>query len=114
MFVDIAFTFTCTSLFSFFIYMYTFIYVVFKFTFKVLFPFLLKLYINKKFNKFNNNNESKNKKSSEKFDDFEEILSDQEFGVLVLTVLNNFKSDIILNDILDIIEKAIENKCNNE
>ena len=48
------------------------------------------------------------------FDDFEEILSDQEFGILVLTVLNNFKSDIILNDILDIIEKAIENKCNNE
>ena len=48
------------------------------------------------------------------FDDFEEILSDQEFGILVLTVLNNFKSDIILNDILDIIEKAIENNCNNE
>ena len=48
------------------------------------------------------------------FDNFEEILSDQEFGILVLTVLNNFKSEIILNDILDIIEKAIENKCNNE
>ena len=48
------------------------------------------------------------------FDDFEEILSDQEFGILVLTVLNNFKSDIILNDILDIIEKAIKKKCNNE
>ena len=42
------------------------------------------------------------------FDEFEEILPDQEFGVLVLTILNNFKSEVILNDILDIIEKAIE------
>ena len=48
------------------------------------------------------------------FDEFEKMLSDQEFGILVLTVLNNFKSDIILNDILDIIEKAIKKKCNNE
>ena len=48
------------------------------------------------------------------FDEFEEMLSDQEFGILVLTVLNNFKSDIILNDILDIIEKAIKKKWNNE
>ena len=51
---------------------------------------------------------------TDSFDDFEEILSDQEFGILVLTVLNNFKSDIILDDILDIIEKAIKKKCNNE
>ena len=42
------------------------------------------------------------------FDEFEEILPDQEFGVLILTVLNNFKSEVILNDLLDIIEKAIE------
>ena len=48
------------------------------------------------------------------FDEFEEILSDQEFGILVLTVLNNFKSEVILNEILDIIERAIKNKCNNE
>ena len=48
------------------------------------------------------------------FDEFEEMLSDQEFGILVLTVLNNFKSDIILDDILDIIEKAIKKKYNNE
>ncbi len=48
------------------------------------------------------------------FDKFEEILSDQEFGILVLTVLNNFKSEVILNEILDIIERAIKNKCNNE
>ena len=44
------------------------------------------------------------------FDEFEEILPDQEFGVLVLTILNNFKSEMILNDLLDIIEEAIEKK----
>ena len=48
------------------------------------------------------------------FDEFEGILSDQEFVILVLTVLNNFKSEVILNEILDIIERAIKNKCNNE
>ena len=48
------------------------------------------------------------------FDEFEEILSDQEFGILLLSVLNNFKSEVILNEILDIIERAIKNKCNNE
>ena len=42
------------------------------------------------------------------FNEFEEILPDQEFGILILTVLNNFKSDVILNDLLDIIEEAIE------
>ena len=42
------------------------------------------------------------------FDEFEEILPDQEFGVLVLTILNNFKSEVILEDLLDIIEEAIE------
>ena len=44
------------------------------------------------------------------FDEFEEILPDQEFGVLMLTILNNFKSEIILNDLLDIVEYAIEKK----
>ena len=42
------------------------------------------------------------------FDEFEEILADQEFGIFILTVLNNFKSEVILNDLLDMIEKAIE------
>ena len=48
------------------------------------------------------------------FDEFEGILSDQEFGILVLSVLNNFKSEVILNEILDIIERAIKKKCTNE
>ena len=42
------------------------------------------------------------------FDEFEEILPDQEFGILILTILNNFKSEVILNDLLDVIEQAIE------
>ena len=49
------------------------------------------------------------------FDEFEEILPDKEFGVLVLTILNNFKSEVILEDILNIIEEAIKKiKYNNE
>ena len=46
--------------------------------------------------------------STDIFDEFEEILPDQEFGVLILAILNNFKSEVILNDLLDIIEEAIE------
>ena len=46
--------------------------------------------------------------STDIFDEFEKILPDQEFGVLVLTILNNFKSKVILNNLLDIIEEAIE------
>ena len=48
--------------------------------------------------------------STDIFDEFEEILPDQEFGVLVLTILNNFKSEVILEDLLNIIEEAIEKK----
>lgn len=48
------------------------------------------------------------------FDDFEDILSDQEFGILVLTVLNNFKSEVILNDIIDNIKNSIEINKHNE
>tara|TARA_Y100001970_G_C13987330_1_gene726367 strand:+ start:415 stop:687 length:273 start_codon:yes stop_codon:yes gene_type:complete len=43
------------------------------------------------------------------FDEFEKILSDQEFGILVLTVLNDFKSEVIVNDLVDIIDNAIRN-----
>ena len=42
------------------------------------------------------------------FDEFENILPDQEFGILILTILNNFKSEIILNNLLNIIEKSIK------
>ena len=44
------------------------------------------------------------------FDQLEELLPDEEFGVLILTVLNNFKSEVILDDLVDIIRKAIKTK----
>ena len=42
------------------------------------------------------------------FDEFEEILPDNEFPIFVVTVLNGFQSDIIFENILDVIES-----CNN-
>ena len=44
------------------------------------------------------------------FDQFEELLPDEEFGVLILAVLNNFKSDVILDDLVNIIRKAVKIK----
>tara|TARA_B100001250_G_C19628360_1_gene712607 strand:- start:111 stop:380 length:270 start_codon:yes stop_codon:yes gene_type:complete len=44
------------------------------------------------------------------FDEFEKILSDQEFGIFVLTIINDFKSEVIVNDLIDIIDNAIKNK----
>ena len=44
------------------------------------------------------------------FDQLEELLPDEEFGVLILTVLNNFKSEVILDDLVDFIRKAIKTK----
>ena len=42
------------------------------------------------------------------FDEFEETLPDNEFPIFVITVLNGFKSEIIFENILDVIES-----CNN-
>ena len=44
------------------------------------------------------------------FDQFEEILPDNEFPIFVITILNGFQSDIILNKLIDTIESSIENK----
>ena len=68
--------------------------------------FTLQLEVQKQISNHNNVDDFLDK--TDIFDEFEQILPDQEFGVLVLTILNNFKSEVILNDILDIIEKAIE------
>ena len=43
------------------------------------------------------------------FDEFEEILPDNEFPIFVITVLNGFQSDIIFDNILDVIESS--KKC---
>ena len=42
------------------------------------------------------------------FDEFEKILPDNEFPIFVMTVLNGFKSEVIMDKLLDIVEE-----CNN-
>lgn len=46
---------------------------------------------------------------SDEFEKFEELLNEQEYSIFLLTVLNNFKSDDIINTILDAIEKNKNN-----
>ena len=38
------------------------------------------------------------------FDEFEEILPDNEFPIFVITILNGFKSDVVIDKLLKIIE----------
>ena len=47
--------------------------------------------------------------NSDEFEKFEDILNEEEYSIFLLTVLNNFKSDDIINTILD----AVENNKNN-
>ena len=44
------------------------------------------------------------------FDEFEEILPDDEFPIFVITILNGFKSDVVLNKLLNIIEACKHDK----
>ena len=44
------------------------------------------------------------------FDEFEEILPDDEFPIFVITILNGFKSDIVLDKLLNIIEECKHGK----
>ena len=44
------------------------------------------------------------------FDEFEEILPDDEFPILVITILNGFKSDIVLDKLLNVIEECKNGK----
>ena len=44
------------------------------------------------------------------FDQFEEILPDNEFPIFVITILNGFQSEIIINKLINTIESSIENK----
>ena len=38
------------------------------------------------------------------FDEFEEILPDNEFPIFVITILNGFKSDVLIDKLLDVID----------
>ena len=40
------------------------------------------------------------------FDEFEEILPDDEFPIFVITILNGFQSDIIIDKLLDVIDEC--------
>tara|TARA_Y100000588_G_C13404267_1_gene564593 strand:- start:61 stop:321 length:261 start_codon:yes stop_codon:yes gene_type:complete len=40
------------------------------------------------------------------FDEFEEILPDKEFPIFVITILNGFQSDAIINSLLDVIDNC--------
>ena len=40
------------------------------------------------------------------FDEFEDILPDDEFPIFVITILNGFQSDVILDKLLNIIEEC--------
>ena len=44
------------------------------------------------------------------FDEFEEILPDNEFPIFVITILNGFQSDVILDNLLNTIEKCINGR----
>ena len=40
------------------------------------------------------------------FDEFEEILPDKEFPIFVITILNGFQSDVLVNKLLDVIDEC--------
>ena len=40
------------------------------------------------------------------FDEFEDILPDNEFPIFVITILNGFKSEVVLDKLLDIVEEC--------
>ena len=40
------------------------------------------------------------------FDEFEEILPDEEFPIFVITILNGFQSEVIVNKLLDLIDEC--------
>ena len=47
--------------------------------------------------------------NSDEFEKFEDVLNEEEYSIFLLTVLNNFKSDDIINTILDAVEKNKNN-----
>ena len=44
------------------------------------------------------------------FDEFEEILPDNEFPIFVITILNGFKSDSLIDKLLDVIDDCNKRK----
>ena len=44
------------------------------------------------------------------FDEFEDILPDNEFPIFVITILNGFKSDSLIDKLLDVIDDCKNRK----
>ena len=44
------------------------------------------------------------------FDEFEEVLPDDEFPIVVITILNGFKSDSLIDKLLDVIDDCKNRK----
>ena len=44
------------------------------------------------------------------FDEFENILPDNEFPIFVITILNGFKSDSLIDKLLDVIDNCNKRK----
>ena len=44
------------------------------------------------------------------FDEFEEILPDEEFPIFVISILNGFQSDVLVNKLLDVIDECKNGK----
>ena len=47
---------------------------------------------------------------SDLIDDFESVLPDEEYGIFVITVLNDIKSDLVIDNLLDSILSTIQSK----
>ena len=41
------------------------------------------------------------------FDDFENIIPEAEFGIFVLTILNGYKSEIIIDKLVQVIQESL-------
>ena len=46
------------------------------------------------------------------FDDFEDIIPDAEFGIFVLTILNGYKSEVILDKLVEVIQQSVTERQN--
>ena len=44
------------------------------------------------------------------FDEFEDVLPDDEFPIFVITILNGFQSDVLVNKLLDVIDECKNRK----
>ena len=46
------------------------------------------------------------------FDDFEDIIPEAEYGIFVLTILNGYKSEVILDKLVEVIQQTLSERYN--